>query len=177
MKKTRRKINTVFGFTLAETLLAILIMLMAAALMTTGIPAAKNAYEKVVLASNAELLLSTTMTELRNELSLAREVEASAGAPGEGESGIRYRDNTNGLQSRIFLGEDNGQTTIMIEKGSTQRRLISRAASTRDLYVSYTGISCDAGVVTFTGLSVKRTGDGAELASRDELSIRVMSDE
>ena len=177
MKKIRRKINTVFGFTLAETLLAILIMLMAAALMTTGIPAAKNAYEKVVLASNAELLLSTTMTELRNELSLAREVEASAGAPGEGESGIRYRDNTNGLQSRIFLGEDNGQTTIMIEKGSTQRRLISRAASTRDLYVSYTGISCDASVVTFTGLSVKRTGDGAELASRDEFSIRVMSDE
>ncbi|MBQ7692604.1 MAG: hypothetical protein IJT29_03235 [Oscillospiraceae bacterium] len=116
MKKIRRKINTVFGFTLAETLLAILIMLMAAALMTTGIPAAKNAYEKVVLASNAELLLSTTMTELRNELSLAREVEASAGAPGEGESGIRYRDNTNGLQSRIFLGEDNGQTTIMIER-------------------------------------------------------------
>ncbi len=177
MKKIRRKINTVFGFTLAETLLAILIMLMAAALMTTGIPAAKNAYEKVVLASNAELLLSTTMTELRNELSLAREVEASAGAPGEGESGICYRDNTNGLQSRIFLGEDNGQTTIMIEKGSTQRRLVSRAASTRDLYVSYTGISCDAGVVTFKGLSVKRTGDGAELASRDELSIRVMSDE
>ena len=58
----KRKLHTQ-GFTLAETLLAVLILLLVGVIMTTGIPAAKNAYEKVVVASNAEVLLSTTIME------------------------------------------------------------------------------------------------------------------
>ena len=53
----KNKIRSARGFTLAETRLAVIILLLAAAIVATGIPAARNAYEKVVLASNAEILL------------------------------------------------------------------------------------------------------------------------
>ena len=59
----KRYCNT-HGFTLGETLLAVLIMLLAASIMVSGIPAARAAYEKVVLSSNAEVLLSTAVHEI-----------------------------------------------------------------------------------------------------------------
>ena len=43
-----RKLRSNDAFTLAETLLAILILLMVSAIVAAGIPVAKNAYEKVV---------------------------------------------------------------------------------------------------------------------------------
>ena len=62
-----RKHHAIHGFTLAETLLAVLILLMVSSIVAAGIPSARRAYEKVVLASNAEVLLSTTITTLRHE--------------------------------------------------------------------------------------------------------------
>ena len=62
------------GFTLAETLIAVLILLMVSGIVAAGIPAAKEALTKAVNASHSQLLLSTTMTALRNELGSARSI-------------------------------------------------------------------------------------------------------
>ena len=60
--KRKRKLRSNKGFTLAETLLAVLILLLVSTIVATGIPAARNAYEKVVEASNAQAVLATAAT-------------------------------------------------------------------------------------------------------------------
>ncbi len=62
------------GFTLTEMLMTTLILLMVTAIVAAGIPVAVNAYQKVLNAANAQLLLSTTISRLQEELSTAVEV-------------------------------------------------------------------------------------------------------
>lgn len=64
-----RKLKGKSGFSLAETLLAVLILLLVSVIVANGIPMAKNVYNNVLIGSNAQLLLSTGVTALRNELS------------------------------------------------------------------------------------------------------------
>lgn len=165
------------GFTLAETLLAVLILLMVSFIVATGVPVAKNAYEKVVLASNAEVLLSTTISSLRNELGTATRIEP------EGTT-ITYLNETRGSMSKIYL-DSSERNTIMLQryiqsggmgKDSDAVRLVSETASTPDLYVTYTSVTYSNGIITFGGLSVNRKSGSTGLAVRDSLSIRVISD-
>ena len=53
------KLNNEDGFTLAETLMTVLIMLLVSSVIAAGIPAAAKAYRKAVDAANAQVLLST----------------------------------------------------------------------------------------------------------------------
>jgi prepilin-type N-terminal cleavage/methylation domain-containing protein len=185
-KQFRIKLKSKRGFTLAETLLAVLILLMVSAIVASGIPAAKNAYEKVVLASNAEVLLSTTITTLRNELGTAQDVGTPA--PKEGETAttgtvITYYNPTRGASSKLYVasGGDNDKKIMFQRYFSADgliadypaSPLISSKTSTQDMYVTYTSVSYTNGILTFSGLSVKHGTD--TLASRDELSIRVIS--
>ena len=62
------------GFSLAETLIAILILLMVSAIAGGAIPAASQVYTKTVDVANAQILISTAMNMLRNELGTAQEV-------------------------------------------------------------------------------------------------------
>ena len=63
------------GFTLAETLLALLIVTLLTGIVATGVPIAINAYKQVVDSSNAQVALSTTTSALRDELGLAVDVK------------------------------------------------------------------------------------------------------
>ncbi len=65
------------GFSLAETLIAILILMMVSAIVAGVMPAASNVYTKTVDAANAQVLLSTSMNMLRGELGPAQEIEAT----------------------------------------------------------------------------------------------------
>lgn len=180
MKRIKQIILDSTGFTLAETLLAILILLMVSTIVATGIPAAKNAYEKVVLASNAEVLLSTTMSELRNELGTARDVDATNNV-------ITYRNSYTGSKSKLFrsTGGDDPAGTIMLQRyvgegsvqGSNPLRLVSKKASD-GLYVIYDTVdepNTTPGIVTFHNLQVKRETSDTPLAEMDSFSIRVFS--
>ena len=60
------------GFTLMEMLMVIVIILLLSMVVATGVPAALKAYETALNASNAQLMLSTATTRLREELSVAR---------------------------------------------------------------------------------------------------------
>lgn len=177
------KIKSRGGFTLAETLLAVLILLLVSGIVATGVPVARNVYNKVIIASNAQVLLSTTVSALRDELGTAWDV--SAGADGKS---VTYYSADTGAPARLYLkGSDimireyapwavigDGQDNAV----ASERALVSGAMSTKQgLIVSYSGVSCAGGIVKFTGLKVDY--DGTTLATLDDagsvLEIRVFS--
>ena len=176
-KMIRKKIRTNQGFTLAETLLAVLILLMVSAIVAAGIPVAKNAYEKVVLSSNAEVLLSTTISTLRNELGTAMDVSVST-SDDETTMTITYYNSVRESLSEISM--DNMGTDIQFQRyysadASNTENLISDKTATNNLHVTFGSVTYNhkSGVITFENLIVKR--DTTILASRDILSIRVIT--
>lgn len=175
-----RKINSIAAFTLAEALVAILILLMVTSVVAAGIPAARRAYENVVTASNAELVLSTTISALRNELGMATDITIETD-----KTTILYYSQTNASLSKICLYDDASneypQGTIMYQvnagvsgreefglpdmKGSSMIPLVSRKSSDENLYSTYDEVrfNADNSVLTFKNLSVKNT-DGQVLS-------------
>lgn len=188
MEKIRRKLHTENGFTLAETLLAVLILLMVSTIVATGIPVARNAYEKVVLASNAEVLLSTTISTLRNELGTATDVDIPDGAAGNKvKSGkeITYYNSARGSSSRIYMINDGTDIQFqryysaegLLPNGATDSgNLISDKTATNNLHVTFDTVAFDqdTGIITFSNLAAVKS-DKSVLASRKTLSIRVFS--
>ena len=77
IKTTARTERSVRGFTLVETLVALLIVTMVSVIVATGVPSAINAYRNAVASSNAQVALSTVATALRDELSTATSASAT----------------------------------------------------------------------------------------------------
>ena len=190
-----QKLNREAGFTLAETLMAVLILLMVSAIVATGIPAASNAYHKAVDAANAHVLLSTTVTALRDELGMAKEVEVDG-------TTVTYYSADNYSMSKLFLSDSGIEVTEYVNyfisggnasSGRVTRKLVSEKAITANLAVSYSGVgvsfnpaeiedeedgspkekSNERQVITFTGITVKK-GETV-IAELDSLPIRVLS--
>ena len=190
MRKLLKKSNCSAGFTLAETLVAVVILVLISA---AALPAAMNAYRNAVDAANAQVLLSTTVNALRSELSTAWNVSAE-------ETTITYQSADTGDKSVISLGEDR----IMLQEYSrdetpgwwggaekptaSPRPLVSDAMrqETRNngahMSVTYgpddVSISNDGMYITITGLRVERDGKVlAKMPDETGLLIRVMSAE
>ncbi len=172
-KRIKNKIRTRKGFTLAEMLIAVLIMLMVSGIVAAGIPAAKNAYEGVVIASNADILLSTTISALRNELGTARNIETAS------DKTVTYFSSSRNAYSRLSVDAQDG---IMLQRyaavndmgtDSDPERLVSKAASTNNLLVTYESADYSDGFVTFKNLVVMRGTD--ELTEERDVSVRVIS--
>lgn len=144
------------GFTLAETLMAVLILMMVTAIVAGGLPAAQAALKKTVDASHAQTLLSTTMTALRDELSTAKSITEA------NNTTIKYEDAAGlkseisvGINGRIYLKKNLGLADGESASGGViDRLLISRQASTSDLYSTYTDVSYEDGIVSIKGLAV-----------------------
>lgn len=191
MKSGLRKLKSNTGFSLAEMLITILILLMVSSVVAGGIPAAANAYTKAVDAANAHALLSTTVSALRDEFSTAWNVEMENGA-------ITYFSSDTGSQSRIRV--DGG--SILLQEyadladeakatGGTapvpERPIISNASTVKGkLSVICESITYDANtnLVTVEGLKVQRnasgnTGGGTVIAQMPAsgFQIRVLSGE
>ena len=189
-----RKLNQQDGFSLAEMLVAVLILLMVSAVVAGGVPAASNAYSKAVDAANAQVLLSTAATALRDELGTARNVSISDGTT------VRYYSADNGNYSELsmsgsddrpvimltsYLGENvnnsdsdvSGESASATIYGTTedtvQWELVSSAAITKKLGLTYDSVSYDNGIRTFTNLKVLK--NSTVLAELGQLEIRVIS--
>ncbi len=179
--KIKRKLNSKAGFSLTEMLATVIIMLLVSAIVASGIPAAREAYEGVVLASNAEVLLSSTITVLRNEIGTAKEVKQD---PAD-SSAVIYYNMTRGSFSRIYkdgegiwlvryyspgTGEAANQTTA-------PELLISKKTATADMFVTYGSLTVsNDGYVTFSNLSVDRESGRTGLAVRENVSIGYLVD-
>jgi len=184
--KRESKLKSRSGFTLAETLLAILILLLVSSIVAQGIPVARNVYNRVVLGANAQVLLSTTVTALRDELGTAWDVTAGTdnksltyfSADIGSRSKLWVDATTNTIQIQEYVATD-GLNTETASVGSAHA-LVSEKAATRELRVTYSTAKCENGVVTIGGLGVYRdTGEGplATLGDGDagDLVIRPVS--
>ena len=66
IRKTIGRLKKRNGTTLVETLATVILLGLMGITMVAGISAIRNAYEKVVRRANEQILLSTTLTEMRN---------------------------------------------------------------------------------------------------------------
>lgn len=185
MKQKNQKRNR-GGFTLAETLIAVLILTMVAGIVAGGIPAARNALDKAVDTSHSQLLLSTTMTSLRNELATASSITCASETVNEDGSAaedpevvaarkiIYYVDSSGAvctLQSMddgIYVGKEaSPDISSGVNHPAPQRLLVSEQAATKNLYAAFTSASYNNGIVKIEGLKVcKKQGD-SELVLSD----------
>lgn len=165
------------GFSLAETLIAILILLMVSAIVAGAIPTASNVYAKTVDAANAQVLLSTVVTVLRDELSTASITSAA-------ETTIEYVNGNDGCRKielstdakkpgiLLYVGTVDPSTGVPTFSDSDPRMLVSGEAATKNLAVKFDSVSYSNGIVMFSKLRVER--GGATLASRENLRIRTI---
>ena len=194
MTKLLKRLRSNRGFTLAELMIAMMIMLMVTGIAAGGIPVAINAYTKVVDTANAQVLLSTTITKLREELGTADNIKIDG-------TTITY-ESENGSESRIYCvtkAEADADADKKKKAGINIREyadvvsdesdktyehlLISKSAANKNLYVTYSGASMDAdsGILTLKGVQVLHESGGvlADLKCAEnnegEVKIRVLS--
>ena len=174
----KQKLNKTKAFTIAETLVAIIILLMVSSIVAAGMPAAISAYKKVEIASDAELLMSTTISTLRNELGVSSNVEVD---PGKTE--ITYYNGSGKMTSRISNSDNkimlkrSAGSEMSYESDDSETRLISDQLSTNsDLDITYESVEINDDLVTFKKLKVYRSGNVSNvMTSRDTVMIRIIS--
>ena len=159
------KIREKAGFSIAELLVAILILSMVSTVVAGGIPVARDAYNRITVAANAQVLLSTAIYSLRSELSMASEIEIQDDAICG--YAICYRSGKNGHKSKIYVGlAPSGEKAIMIQefddeekpKKPTPRELVP-GMSKDGLHVFCSMPPLNSGgefYITIDGLTVKK---------------------
>lgn len=182
--KCLRKIKGQSGFSLAETLLAVLILLLVSVLLANGVPMAKNVYEKVVLGANAHVMLSTAVDTLRSEIGTAWKVNVSSNTT------ISYFSAGTGWQSQIKLAENTPikiQEYIKIEDDILNPNPVSAMQEEHSLVPDNSSrlyVDCkevkwlDAtkkDIIVFSEINVKKKEDDKSMATLDSLEIRVIS--
>ncbi len=179
----KKKLKGKSGFTLAETLLAVLILLLVSVIVANGIPVARNVYNNVIIGANAQMLLSTAVTALRNELGTAQDVTV-----GTNNTDIIYYKPSIGAYSKLsvdvegiklldYVNKTDGKPLSVAGKTGerTPERLVTKAASNGNLIVTYTNASVSGDIITFSTLEVKQeTGSKSTLVTLDELKIRLV---
>lgn len=186
-ERIRKRAGNKGGFSLAETLLAVLILLLVSVIVATGMPAATNAYNKIVLGANARTMLSTAITALHDEIGTARDVKKV-----EGKEGITYFNASTGAKAQISLNEDYAiqiqdymtlSDDLIHDTGAKKgegHELVSGAGFTPRMYVTYKTIDYSDGIVSIEELKVCRSDNDYVLATFSDASdvffkIRVIS--
>ena len=169
------------GFTLAETLMAVLILLMVTSVVAAGLPAAVSAYQKVVDRANAQIQLSTTVSRLREELGSALWYKETDEAICYSNGNYAERGYVSSLPKTITDGED-AEKGIAISFANVQgaslgfsEPLLSRLGTTaqeKRLYTIYSGLEYSDGIFTVSDLQVKKQGSDVIQAELSELVIR-----
>ena len=138
------------GFTLTESLISCLIVVLLSALAAGSISTASNAYFGVVDRANASTLLSTTLSEFRNELSSATNVEIE-------ENTIIYRSGRSGNKS-IIKNSANKSGIVVSEYVDTtstfDRLLVTSQAATSNLHCEYESVTYENGVINIKNVTV-----------------------
>lgn len=181
----KKRLKSRHGFTLAETMLAVLILALVGVILATGVPVALNAYEKIVLTANAQAFLSTTVNALRDELGTAWGVQTD-----DTGTVITYYSADTGARSRIYLATDSPAEIMLQENAAISelgipdnadaaRALVSDKATAglSRLYATYESVAYDrtSSTVTFTNLMIG-TKSAPSLTKVGNLKIRVFSD-
>ena len=175
---TNRNNRNAAGFSVAEMLVAVLLILIVSAVVAAGMPMARQAYEKAVDAANAQTLLSTTVTTLRSELGEASDITTTSTTV-DGVAGKElesFRSARTGARTEL----SNPDSGIMVKDYADNslprdHLLVTTQAATKRLSTSYSHILYDdaSGVFTITDLCVKR--NGTEIAALETLRIKTVN--
>ena len=185
----KNKIAGKTGFSLTELLTTTLILSLVTATIAASIPGAINAYRTVVDVANANILLTSTITKLRSELTGASEIKIYNNGKTEGSNKANTVDYTNGkgVLCRIefveskgiyyseFIGTDIIGTDIKKENVPDVRYLlVSQEAASKDMYVQGSVEKDDNGDLQFTDLSVYK--DGRDITKSEiAFTVRLLS--
>lgn len=174
------------GFSFTELLAVIIIMLLVSVIMANGIPAARTAYNRVVDASNAHVLMATTVTRLRDELSsadLSASVDDSPTGKGELVSFVSMRtgyrttlawDTENGvLKKEAAAGEGypnpNSTEPVPLVQPTAGKGAVD------SMHVEVDTIKYEDGMFTVSDLKVMKDDDEVISVHIPKLEIRVLT--
>lgn len=174
--------NSRSGFTLAETLIAMLLMSFVGLIVTGGIAMGAQVYGRIVERSNAELLLSTTLLELRDQLDRVNEVKL------DGTTLVYYRESTSNWK-KLSLSNETGDNGVYVTeyKGYSvtgvpsdtlyeNQPLVTDEAAGQTLYATYASITYENGNFVITGLKVCKKDGGQTLAWLDRNKTGAQAD-
>lgn len=169
----KHKIRETKGFSLSELLVVVVIVTLLSIMIATGTDTAVRAYGRMTDETNAEVLLSTCVTMLRNELTTATEISVA-----DDKKSVSFKNVGTGYISVIRSGAcseegstDTAEKIWITEYGTAEKQLISDITATNDLMVSFDSIEYSDGAVTVKELTVKKTGKNRALAVLPELII------
>lgn len=97
----RKKLNSESGLTLVEMLCAVVILILLGLLLNTGLQMAVHSYRSLTALSEAELLLSTAVDAIADDLRYARNVTDGAG--------VTYDSDSYGKGVRLDVDPADGQ--------------------------------------------------------------------
>lgn len=171
--------NNKSGFSIAEALIAVLILLMVSSVVAAGMPVAAKAYTQVVDSANAQLLLSTTVTALRDELGEANDITVDTAnktvsytSSTGGDSVIGFTDNGVTITSgNIYSLDTSGGSETKVYN----RNLVSEKAAA-SLVFKINSITYNSNIVKISGIVVSRIGKTDELAVLSDLEIKVIGE-
>lgn len=182
MKRLHR-LNSQSGFTLAETLLAVLILLLVSGIVATGIPVAKNVYDKTIVAANAQVLLSTAVAALKDELGTAWDVNLINNGKiityFSADTGARTKIDLSGNTIKIQDYTEVDGLIVTTDSGvGAERQLISEKSMSDDLVFKIDAEESNKvenDTVFIKNICVCRKGSDIALAELDSLAIRPVS--
>ena len=151
----RKKLNSESGLTLVEMLCATVILVLLTLLLGTGTLMAMNTYETIAAQNEVELLLSTAVDALTDELRYARDVTARPAA--QGETNFMYTSGSYGHETVLKWGNSTGDSAHQLMAESSESR-----SATKD----------DGSLIYPDGLRVLSTGAyGTENAYKDYVVV------
>lgn len=125
-----KKLNSIYGFSLTETLTTMIIMSFVGIMITTGIMSSTRAYKQITEYTNAQLILSNTITALHDELIYA--LPDSLNVTGQT---IKFEHIKNGIETITYKDE----ATVITESSDDSSDESEDTVTTynKGIYISY----------------------------------------
>lgn len=171
--RVKDKLRSQAGFSLAELLLAMLLVAMLTGLVGGGSTVVRTAWEKVVLRADAQTVLSMALHAVTAELEAADEVKVE----GEGESKkITFYHVQRGYRVQLLneTSSGNNKSIYVVPVSTTEGvPILTEKAITKDLTLEMSDLQYDAGKEVFScKISVKR---GDQVLVEQELKVRPLN--
>lgn len=168
-----RKLNSKIGFSLTETLSTMIIMSFVGIMVTTGIISASRAYKQITEHTNAQLMLSNTITALHDELIYALP-DSLSGGTSDNSTEITFEHVKNGTETIKFQSTDSDKGIyISYGEGSDAFYPIVSYQSSTSLYNDWKVSNEGDGVIS-VDVSVCKS-DGTELIKVENYEIKLLN--
>lgn len=157
----RKKLNSESGLTLVELLAATAILILLGLLLNTGLQMAMSTYRAITAQSEVELLLSTAVDAIADDLRYARNVSGSGGS-------FTYFSDSFGANTALEVEDNEGDKNYGQIKANGKRLLpdgaygLNGAYLVKDMKISYTqpNFTIELTVATKDGAISVQTPDG-----------------